>query len=194
MDNTQNLVEHQSGEALPIGTLKQRYNAALVILAGVLIGATVWLSLRPTEWAFLIFPILGAVGAVLLWLAIARFFFCRDARRLLAPSFKTPVKLALAVPAWSVCTLVLLAVPSDTAGWDEDLAGAVALGVTLLVIPLFLGGAIVLGAMAIYKGYKHKITTPATETPMYRNMPFGMAVLLFFFTIGAPLVLLLIFV
>lgn len=180
MDNVQN----QAQDTVKIGTLKRNYNLALLVLTGVLVGSMVWLSLHPTEWAFVFLPLLGGVGAALLWLAIARFFFCRDAARLLAPSFKTPIQLALIAPAWGVCTMVLLAIPSDTSGWDDDLASALALLMTLLFLLVFVVGVVVLAVLSIYKGYRHKKEASALETPAYRNAPFAVSIALFLATLG----------
>ncbi|MEG2931124.1 MAG: hypothetical protein RR825_05005, partial [Ruthenibacterium sp.] len=121
-----------------IKSIKQNYSIALLILAGVMTGGALWCALRPSEWAFLFLPLLGAVGTALLWLALARFFFCRDPRRLLTKSFKNPIKYALITPVWLLCTLLLLAMPNGNPAWDEELASAIAVLMLLLCVPAVL--------------------------------------------------------
>lgn len=167
-----------------IGTVKRNYNIAILLLTGVLAGGTLACSLRPSEWAFFFLPVLGAVATALVWLAVARFFFCRDARRLLAPSFKTPLKLAVIMPLWCVFTTVLVSIPSDTSGWDEDLAGTIVLFVMMVLLVAVPLCTIILGALSIYKGYAHMKSTPAVETKAYREAPFAIALLLFIGMMG----------
>ncbi|MEG2652237.1 MAG: hypothetical protein RR951_07555 [Ruthenibacterium sp.] len=163
---------------------KRNYDFALLILAGVMTGGTLWCTLRPSAWAFFFLPLLGAVATALVWVLIARFVLCRDPRRLLAKSFKAPIKYALIMPVWFVCTLLLSAVPSDTSAWDEELAGIAAALVLMLCVPAALLCTLIFGALSIYKGYAHWKTAPQTETRLYREAPFAVSVLLFALVMG----------
>jgi hypothetical protein len=165
-------------------TKPRSYGTALVILTGVLMGGIAACVTRPSAWMFLFAPIMGAVAAVWLWCMVAQFVLRRQPERWLAKSFVFPIQLALCVPVWVGCSFLMLCLPGSPAEGEEVLAAA--LGALLIiavctVVPLL---ALILDIVALVKSVRHMKQTPETETLLYREGPFALALLMLFVTIA----------
>lgn len=158
--------------------LRTKYFTAAGILAGVLAAGILAELLAPSEWAYVARPVLGAVGAALLWCVVAALWLCRDPERLLAKYFKRSLKLSLSVPAWLLATLLLMMLPGNTDAMEQELLyalGALLLVVLGTVVPV---AALVCEVCAIVAGARHMRLAGESETPLYREGPFALALIL----------------
>lgn len=156
---------------------KKKYNILLGVCAAVYITGAIVCSVFPTEWGFVLLPLLGCAGVGALWALLARLCFCKDPTRRLQRSFTRPVFRALCAPAWLLTTWLLFVLPSDGSAWNDDLATALALLVTLALLAAVPVAALWLAISAVVAGWRHVKQTPEGETRVYREGPFALAVI-----------------
>ena len=155
-----------------------KYDAGLLVLGGVLIGAVAFGLLRPTPWMFALIPLLGLCGAFFVWCLAARLWLCRDKERLLAKSFTRPVRFALFVPVWMLLTALLYTMPSAIGAEQEALVDSIVVLVLLtglVAVPIL---AMALAALAVWTGVRHMKFAPQAETRAYREGPFALALVM----------------
>ena len=158
--------------------LKRNYTLAAAVLGAVVVLGTAATAVFPTAWAFFSRPLLAGAGVALLWCGAAALWLCKDPARLLAKQFKRSLKLSLSMPLWLLFTLALLALPGDTAAMEQNLVNA--LGVLLLVVLVLVvpAATVVCEALAVAAGVRHMREAGEHESPLYREGPFALALVL----------------